>query len=269
MTDTKKIDSILRESGLTPPNIFTLGLTDSTSTRAREYARDNPKCPDTVFIAEGQTSGRGRLGKSFYSAKGQGIYMTLLLHPDTAAEDTASITARTAVAVAEALRRVCSVDAKIKWVNDLCARPCGSEKYKKLAGILTEAETDSDGKIKNLYIGLGINVYKTRLPDEIADIATSIEDVTGKRFPLDDIIAEVIRALLSTQEGDALNKYRQLSLTLGSRVTVRPLCGEEYSAFAADILDDYSLLVERDNGITERIFSGEVSTALPVESTRY
>ena len=110
---------------------------------------------------------------------------------------------------------------------------------------------------------MGINVYKYDFPEEIRDIAISLEEVTGERFSIEDIAAAAIRALLLYRtDSDLIKEYRQLSLTLGRQISVRRGCEDSYTAHAIEILDDFSLLAERAGGELVRLFSGEVSTEL-------
>ncbi len=240
--------------------IFTYPLTDSTNTRALEYARAGGESP-AVFIAEEQTGGRGRRGRSFVSNPEAGIYITLLYTPKCS-DDTERITARAAVALRRAIWRVCGVAAGIKWVNDLYAKG-PLETDKKLSGILAEAATSEEGKIDRIAVGMGINVYKNAISDEISDIATSLEEVSGKRFSREDIILALTKEFyLDRREEDILREYRAASLTLNRAVTVYPHGDEPYDATVTEILDDYSLLVKTDDGETKRVFSGEVRTRL-------
>ena len=281
MIDKRKIELLLNREMLPATKLFFYNSTDSTNTRAREYARENSEHQAAVFIAEEQTSGRGRRGRSFYSRGGVGVYMTLLLYPESRGEDATKITAEAAVKLRSAITELTPVDLKIKWVNDIYARGSNDEKYKKLAGILAEAEMNSKGEIEYLCLGLGINVYKTALPDEISEIAVSLEEVTGNRISREELIAKIIGEFLCSASGgeflcgasggellcgagsgELLSCYREHSLTLGKDINVKPLFGEEYRARAIGIADDYSLLVKREDGTEELIFSGEVSTEI-------
>ena len=238
-------------------HIFLYRLTDSTNTRALEYARSGGGCP-AVFIAEEQTGGRGRRGRSFVSNPESGIFITFLLSPDNLC-GIEGATAFAAVALREALPEAVRRVSGIKWVNDIYSRLPDGE-YRKLSGILAEAVTEN-GKISKIVIGMGINVYKKAISDEISNIATSIEEVTGERYPREDIIASLCRSILTPRDGELiLSRYREHSLTVGKRVKVIPHGEDSYRAVAVEILDDYSLLVEKDGGERVRVFSGEVST---------
>ncbi len=251
MLSKEKIENELNRIGITPPKIVYYDLTDSTNTRAKEYARENAENKEPViFIADGQTGGRGRLGRSFISNSGAGIYISILTYPDTLASDATAATARAAVSLARAIEAVCDCKISIKWVNDLYLGG------KKLAGILTEGEMDSDGKIAYQVIGMGINIYKSAISDEISAIATSIE---GEQISPPDrsvLTARIIREFFS-DSGDCYNEYKSRSLVIGKTVTViNP--AESYEATVVDINPDFSLSIIRD-GKPERLFTGEIS----------
>ena len=245
--------------------LFYYELTDSTNTRALEYIRSLPESEEkalsypTVFLADAQTLGRGRRGMSFVSKGGEGIFVTLVFRPESQS-DLQKVTAKCAVALRRALKKTADIDGKIKWVNDLYAGPDGEEK--KLCGILAEAVTEN-GRVKAVAVGIGINVYKEAITEEIADVATSVEDVTGKRIKREDILLSLTEEFYAKEDEEkTLAEYKSASLTLGRNVTVIPHLGEPYSGFAEEISEDYSLLVLKDGGERVRIFSGEVSTKI-------
>ena len=251
MLNKEKIADELRKIGVRPPKIIYYDLTDSTNTRAKEYARASAGEGETVvFIADGQTGGRGRLGRSFVSRRGAGIYISILTYPEERGADATAATARAAVCLARAIESACECKIGIKWVNDLYLGG------RKLAGILTEGEMDSEGKIAYQVVGMGINVYKNALSDEISAIATSLE---GEEIPPPDrseLAARIIGEFL-THGGDCHAEYKARSVILGKTVTViKP--NESYTARVLDINPDYSLSVERE-GKTERLFTGEIS----------
>jgi len=141
MLSVKKITEELNNLGISAPKILLYELTDSTNERAREYAREKTdnRSP-VVFIADGQTAGRGRRGRSFVSNSGAGIYISILTYPEAVGADATVATSRAAVCLARAIESLCDCDVRIKWVNDLYLGG------KKLAGILTEGEVAQDGR---------------------------------------------------------------------------------------------------------------------------
>lgn len=235
-------------------------ITDSTNTRAKEFARARGEGERraAVFVARHQTAGRGRLGRSFHSPEGEGIYMSFLIYPDGSAQDATAMTAYAAVKACRALARFTDADVRIKWVNDLILGG------RKLAGILTEGEIRPDGALAYMVCGIGINLYKTERPDGLGAIATSIEEETGLRLDREAVILALIEEFLDGLDptGDGiLGEYRDRSAVIGREVRVIG-AGGEYEATAVGILDDYSLLVERESGVRERVFTGEISIRL-------
>lgn len=210
-----------------------------------------------IFIADGQTSGRGRRGRSFVSPHGAGIYMSILLTGVGELGSLTSVTAFTAVAVARAIERVCGLRADIKWVNDVCY------KGKKLGGILTEGALAEDMRTASyVIVGIGINVLRSELPDELTDIAASIEEMTGGRVDrgllIAEIAAEFARGIGDFASPEVVEEYRRRSCLVGREVTVHKL-GGSYSARAVGIGDDMSLRLLLPDGSTENLITGEVS----------
>ena len=149
---------------------------DSTNDLAKELAVQG--APEgTVVVAEAQTGGRGRLGREWDSPPGVGLYVSLVLRPMLPPMELPQITLTTAVAVVRAVRRVAGVAPGIKWPNDLLLNG------KKLGGILTEMETESD-RIRHVVVGLGLNVNNPGFPPELAATATSLTLTAGRSvFP--------------------------------------------------------------------------------------
>ena len=159
----KAIERELAKKGIEMPMINVVWESESTNRDAIEYCREHS---DTaVFIADGQTSGRGRRGRSFASPHGAGIYMSIALCPKESLSDLTAVTTFTAVAVCRAIERVCGLHADIKWVNDIYYGG------KKLGGILTEGALAEDMRTaRYVVVGIGLNVLKAELPDELRNI---------------------------------------------------------------------------------------------------
>ncbi len=257
MLNIEKTKNALKKSGIDNLEIQYFLEIDSTNTRAKEYAKENPKNrTPVVFIAERQTAGRGRLGRSFHSAEGVGIYISFLLYPDISADKITRVTPYLAVKLAEAIESVSALKPQIKWVNDLYA------KGKKLAGILVETGMSSGAKPDYLVCGLGINVYKTALPDEISDIAISIEEATGEKFSREDLTAVLTKNILLDFEkitsDETFEAYKSRLITVGKDVTVIKPSGS-YEAYVKALNPDYSLTLTLPDGREEVLFTGEVS----------
>ncbi len=228
---------------------------DSTNSFAKNLAQLGAVHGTTV-ISEVQTQGRGRMGRSFYSPLGMGIYMSVIIRPKLSVEHSLLITSCAAVAVAEAIEKTSGIDCKIKWVNDIY---CGS---KKLCGILTEASVDVEqGGLEYAIVGMGINVQNVTFPKNVADIATSIKLETGETISRSIIAAEVLNCLeekLSTiTDKSFINEYRRRSNVIGKRIEVTQ--GETASTVVCTGIDEYGrLLVRTSTGEEKALSSGTV-----------
>ena len=220
----------------------------------------------TVVIADHQTGGKGRRGRSFTSPSGAGVYFSYLLRPKAGFDKISDLTSWTAVATADAIRNAYGLDSQIKWVNDLLMN------RKKICGILTEVSVEGEsGFIDTCIIGIGINVNECAedFPSEISQIATSISlENGGKKFFRSKLAAELIRSMdkLSSDWPDGssyyLKRYRDLNITVGSKITAYSLMlenGDGRMGTALAINDDFSLKVEFADGSVADLRSGEVS----------
>ena len=233
--------------------------TDSTNTRAREYARAG--CPDgSLVVAEHQSSGRGRKGRSWFSPPGTGIYATLVLRPPLAPEHAPMLTLGAAVAIAEALREHAGIDAAIKWPNDVLVGG------RKIAGILTEMVGDVDSvEFAALGFGLNVNLPAARVPAGIRDTATSVQIETGQPTDRLALLVHCLTAFDSVYElirrhrlGEILSRWRELSNFVGRRVRVDTIAGRERGV-VSDIGPEGALILQTDDGRHHRILSGDVT----------
>ena len=230
---------------------------DSTNLVCKRWAPEG--APDgSVAIADHQTAGRGRLGRSFQSEAGLGLYLSILWRPDLSPRQLLPLPALGAVAAARAVESVCGVRPQIKWPNDLVLEG------RKIAGILTESVLlGSDAAV---VLGIGINVSH-RAEDfagEVRDIAASLEMVTGKTVSRGALAAALMEELDALrQEALAhpaawLAMYRSCCLTVGREVQV--ITGtERYRALALGVDEDYGLRVRWENGEETTVRAGEVS----------
>ena len=232
---------------------------DSTNKEARRLAEQGID-ERLLLIARVQTSGRGRMGRDFYSPADTGIYMTYLWRPDAAAGDVISVTTAAAVAVHRALSGMTVLADKsfsIKWVNDIYLA------NKKVCGILAEAITDpQDGKIRYIWIGIGINVVPMVFPDELKNIAGSL-DASG--LDRNELIANIMNELLDIMhDRDCyahMPYYRKHSMVIGKAVNT--ICAEKInSGTVLDIDREGGLVIERSDGTVETIHSGEITLRL-------
>lgn len=212
-----------------------------------------------VSIAESQTAGKGRMGRSFYSPAGSGVYFSIVLRPNFNAEQSLLITTCAAVAVAQAVETITRQDAKIKWVNDIYVNG------KKVCGILTEASIDiENGGLHYAVLGIGINLMPPEggFPEDILNKAGALLDdnISG------DLSCRMVAAVLdrffdlypNILERSFLEEYRRRSILTGQCVDV--LRGESVRpATVEGIDDDFALIVTYEDGSTAHLSSGDVS----------
>lgn len=243
---------------LLPNDIEYFDIIDSTNTYLKE---NNLQKHPLVVVANAQTCGRGRMGRSFYSPEKTGLYMSLKYLCKTEF-NPARFTISAAVAVCRALKKIASVDPQIKWVNDIYLEG------KKICGILCEGIFVENFSNPFVIIGIGVNISTKNFPQELENKAgcllqTENADVNSIKIKLCGSILDELFNVLSFIEktGDfsaILTEYKSFLFVLCKNVSVVS-CGETYQAFAKDILDDGSLLVEKLNGEDVMLNSGEIS----------
>ncbi len=233
----------------------------STNTLVKELAEKGEN-EGLLYIAAEQTAGKGRLGRTFLSPKGSGVYFSLLLRPDLAPQDSLLITTCAAVAVAKAIEINTGKPASIKWVNDIYMRG------KKVAGILTGAAFDSEsGKLSYAVLGIGINMFfdKKTLPAEIKDIATSVFSEKPDSDVVSRIVADTVNFFMSEYAvltgKHFLFDYKSRSFLDGKHINVIKPLGTA-SGTAQGIDDSFRLHVKYDDGTEEYLSSGEISTKI-------
>ncbi len=225
--------------------------TDSTNSEAKRYAVSGGRAP-ALFLADRQTAGRGRLGRSFYSPEGSGLYMSLLLPTKPELADTVLMTSAAAVAVRRAILSVTGKDTGIKWVNDLYLNG------RKVCGILCELLSSE----RMMIVGVGINLSNGDFPEEIAHVAGSlgVSDPNGELR--DTLAARCAKELLEIWEtlgdGGFMDEYRKNSIVLGDEI-IYTENGVSRSGLAVDIDSRGRLTVKDSDGITHLLSSGEIS----------
>lgn len=234
-------------------------VVDSTNTQLKVEA-GNGTPEGRVIIANEQTSGRGRMNRSFFSPSNTGIYMSILLRPKMTAEESLFLTTAAAVAVAKSIENVSGCDAKIKWVNDIF---CNG---RKVCGILTEATLDIEsGGLQYAVVGIGINIIppKEDFPSELHGVATSIFDKDGyyveaKSKLVALILDEFWQYYQNISSRNFLDEYRERSNIIGKEVTVH-YANKKERATVLGIDDQCHLTVRTANGEVKSLSSGEVS----------
>lgn len=239
-------------------NLYYFHTIDSTNTRAKEMAAKGAP-HGTVLIADSQTGGRGRMGRSFHSPAGCGIYLSMLLRPKCPAKDLMHLTCATAVAVSDGVQAATGLRPGIKWTNDLVVGK------KKLGGILTELSLDGNGNVDYAVIGIGINCTQNTedFPEEIRQIATSLQLATGNPIDRSAVIAQLLAALQRMSENlqnvaEILDRYRADCITIGQEISL--VRGDEIRhGKAVDVDNEGALVVEFAGEETQSVQSGEVS----------
>lgn len=232
--------------------------TESTNEDAKNLAEDDRE-HGSLMVADTQTGGKGRRGRSWNSPAGTSISFSLLLRPEFAPNKASMLTLVMAVAVAEVLSKLTDLDVKIKWPNDILINK------KKVCGILTEMDAEMD-YIHSVIVGVGINVNNDSFPEEITDIATSIRLEKGERCSRADIILGIMDYFEFyynefVKAGD-LSIFVDLydSYLINRNETVKVLDPKgEYTGKANGINDYGELIVQKDDGEFVRVSSGEVS----------
>ena len=239
--------------------IIYFGETDSTNLRAKYLAAEGAR-EGTVVVAETQTQGRGRKGRTWFSPESEGIYTSIILRPPISPNEAPKLTLMASVAVAEALLSLTSLKINIKWPNDIMING------KKLAGILTEISTDMD-RIDYVVIGVGVNVNTSRkgLHPDIRQTATSVFMETGKVFPRIALLRaylewlEIYYEAFKTKGFDPiLNRWKHFADIIGRMISV-DLMDSIRVGTVLDVDKDGFLILQDRKGTIERIISGDVT----------
>ena len=230
--------------------------TDSTNLWIKRLAKEG--APEgTLALAEFQSAGRGRLGRSWEVPEGTSVMMSILLRPKFEPQYAPTLTLVMGMAVAKAVKSL-GFDVSIKWPNDVVVS------HKKICGILTEMGV-RDGKIDYAVIGVGINVNIREFPEEMADKATSLYLESGKEFDRSQIPGLVMEAFEKYYEKFAATcdlsglKEEYESILANYNQPVRVLAKEPYEGVARGITDGGELLVEKTDGTIVAVSAGEVS----------
>ena len=229
--------------------IYIYDTVDSTNNQAKRLLANGTSEPFMV-VAETQTKGRGRHGRTFYSPSGVGLYMTVAISPGQAVTDALGITAYAAVSVVQSIYAQTGLSARIKWVNDLYLNG------QKICGILTEAVTDFEsGTVESLLVGIGINLRKSIVPTELQGIIGALDVHTPIK---NQLAAAITDRLLGYLPGDTthLALYRAYSMTLNRAVQCTQ-GNESFIGTAVAINEDGALVVQNADGSLRTLRSGE------------
>ena len=253
----KEIDSTLSQAKRWLSECGTLRTADGQLTPAGKTYNN------AVIVAEKQTAGRGRSGRTFISPAKTGIYLTVIYAPEGGITNPAKITAFSAVAVCRAIKKLYDIQPSIKWINDIFYNG------KKICGILTEGTTNFEtGIIEAAVIGIGVNIEENAeaFGGELSKVAGGLfareESSKITRAQLAAQIAGETLQVLSEPADSVIEEYKSLSFIIGRQVEVHTLIDSSqgiYKATAIDIDQNAALVVQLPDGTKKTLISGEVS----------
>lgn len=232
---------------------------DSTNAEARRRASEG--APEgVVIVAEEQTAGRGRPGKTFFSPASTGLYLSIVLRPRLQADRAQYLTTAAAVACAQAIEAVTGKVARIKWVNDIY---CNG---RKVAGILTEGVIDMEsGRFSHAVLGMGVNVKppSAGFPSDISTIAGALCDADADALR-SQLAAEMLMRFWRLYDNpfsrETYEEYRRRCFLLGEPIVVSHN-GSRVRARAVDLTEDFKLVIELPNKERHELPYGEVSAS--------
>ena len=230
---------------------------ESTNTLAKQLAAQGAPSGSLV-VANSQTAGRGRRGRSFASPAGTGLYMSLIIRTELSMECAATLTSAAAVAVCRVFDRLCGKNMQIKWVNDIFMDG------KKCCGILSEAEANFEtGGVSYAVVGIGLNIHEPQggFADEIKDIAGAIfkeEEFVPRSLIAAEIANELFAFAQKLPETSFMDEYRKRSCVLGKKINIIQN-GTVRRAKALAITDNGHLTVSLEDGSQEELSFGEIS----------
>ncbi len=253
------------------PDVESYKTLDSTNNFLKRYA-ERGIVTDTVVIAESQTAGRGRIGRSFYSPDGMGIYFSIILHPKKQIIKCTDITTMAAVAEVLAIESALKISPCIKWVNDIYFG------NKKVSGILAESKLNADTDVPEYVIlGVGINIYTPEkgFPEDIKDVAGALlpdnnEIPNLKNSLVSGFLINFLKFYNNLPDKSYMDIYREKCFCIGKDVTVINSDHTEITGVALDrthahvlgVNDDGNLRVRYGDGYEEDLSSGEISIKL-------
>lgn len=254
-----------QESLTLEPHVLLFDEIDSTNTECKRRIQELPYGEDifshipegTVFLSDYQTAGRGRMGKTFLSPKGSGLYFSILTKPKGQNKNPLVLTCHAAVAVKRAVQELFGIKLSIKWVNDLFY------KRKKLVGILAEGQLSDSSSLAYCIMGIGINLFlpESGFPEELSGIAGALFDYNEDKkenLNRNQFLASILFHYFSLLDQDKVEEeYRRENILLTKDILFTEN-HQDYRGRVEGILEDGSLFVHCRDGSTKIVSSGEV-----------
>ena len=234
---------------------------DSTNLKALEMAKEGAQS-GTIIVAHAQNSGRGRLGRSWISPAGTGLYVSIILRPQLAPEHLSKITLAAGVAVSKAIDLVTNISTMIKWPNDILADG------KKIAGILSESTGVNPAGKTAVVLGIGINVNTPQesFPEALKDKASSLMAITGtivqKGVLLKQLLDEISRQVKRLEQGEfsqILEDWKARDTTLGKRLNWLNAAKQIVCGIAQGPDENGHLQVKDFSGKLHDVLSGDIT----------
>jgi len=249
-------------TGYIGQQVFYYPRVTSTNAFAKENLKDDNKKlkfqEGAVIVAEVQSEGRGRLGRSWYSPSG-GIWLTIILFPNLEPAYISRITLMTAVALVQSIKSLYRISVQIKWPNDILS---GNQ---KVCGILTEMIAESD-RINHILVGIGVNanIKREYFPEDIREQSISLQEILGERISRIKLVQELLEnferyydRLQKKQFAPILEEWKENAHTLGKNVTIES-GGQTISGQAVDLTSEGALIIRKKDGEFVHVLSGTV-----------
>jgi BirA family biotin operon repressor/biotin-[acetyl-CoA-carboxylase] ligase len=232
---------------------------DSTNRAAVELAREGEP-HGTLVIADYQTMGRGRFGRSWLSGRGKNLLFSLILRPDVPFGDVLPVTLAFAVSISQTLENLLDTQVGVKWPNDVIVGG------KKICGILSEGASEG-GRTRFIVVGAGVNVNVAphEFPGEIRSLATSCATITGRAFDRKDVLARVLASLESTYDEFVRDGFAAMAARFKARLTILgqtvtyAVRGTHREGEVKDVAADGGLIVEDKEGNETVLYDEDIS----------
>ncbi len=233
----------------------------STIGSTNDVLKSMPEAPEFLcLVADEQTAGRGRRARTWHSAPGEGLYLSVLFRPAGDSDKVTLVSLLAAIAVAETLAEMGLRNIDVKWPNDVLAGD------RKICGILVEGASSGPGRMR-LVVGIGVNLNHRGFPEDLALTATSFLIETGQGAPVGEVRDRLLDRLLvwydrwrDGRRDEILERWRELSSYAKGKRVIVTLDGERQSGVTAGLTEAGALIIETPSGEMRIILAGEVTS---------